>query len=307
MSRHALGAPSGARTRGDLPGLRSGSPKFQALFELAPDGMVVVDPDGRITMVNEQAERMFGHPRGDLVGRRVEILIPERFRRTHRGHRERFLAAPVPRPIGIGLELFALRKDGTEVPVEISLGPLGSEQGGAVLATVRDVSDRAYRAQLEDLVAERTTELTSMNRELEAFTHSVAHAEPGRPARFEIAGGLVAQADCAMTRVALENLLRNAWKFTAEEPAALIEVGATELDGAPAFFVRDNGVGFDMEHAGKLFGPFQRAHGSDEFPGTGIGLATVHRVVDRHRGRIVADAAAGRGATFTFTFTPLRR
>jgi light-regulated signal transduction histidine kinase (bacteriophytochrome) len=95
--------------------------------------------------------------------------------------------------------------------------------------------------------------------------------------------------------------MRNAWKFTSGKPEARIEVGSTTLDGQPAFFISDNGAGFDMAYEDKLFGAFQRLHGHDEFPGTGIGLATVQRIVHRHGGRIVPGAAVGEGATFTFT------
>jgi light-regulated signal transduction histidine kinase (bacteriophytochrome) len=99
----------------------------------------------------------------------------------------------------------------------------------------------------------------------------------------------------------LENLLRNAWKFTGSQPQARVEFGLTELDGTPTYFVRDDGVGFDMAYADKLFGAFQRLHKTTEFPGTGIGLATVQRIVRRHGGSVWAEGAVGQGATFYFT------
>jgi len=102
----------------------------------------------------------------------------------------------------------------------------------------------------------------------------------------------------------LENLLGNAWKFTSTREHARIEIGSSEHDGRVAFFVRDDGVGFDMAHAGQLFKPFQRLHGANEFPGTGIGLASVHRIITRHGGHISAEGEIGRGATFTFTLEP---
>jgi signal transduction histidine kinase len=125
---------------------------------------------------------------------------------------------------------------------------------------------------------------------------------PAREVRVEIATGLGAHADAGLVRVAMENLLSNAWKYTAKTGEGRIEVGAIRAEGAPeVYFVRDNGAGFDMEEAGHLFAPFQRLHPVDEFPGSGVGLATVLRVVHRHGGRIWAEAARGRGATFYFT------
>ena len=107
--------------------------------------------------------------------------------------------------------------------------------------------------------------------------------------------------DPSLLRVVLQNLLDNAVKYTRLQPEAVVEVGALRLDeGDTAIFVRDNGVGFDMKYADKLFGVFQRLHG-DEFPGTGIGLATVKRIIERHCGRIWADGKLDAGATFHFT------
>jgi light-regulated signal transduction histidine kinase (bacteriophytochrome) len=116
-----------------------------------------------------------------------------------------------------------------------------------------------------------------------------------------IASGLTAHADPGLARVLLANLIGNAWKFTGRRDDAIIEVGTATLDGTAAFFVRDNGAGFDVAHADKLFAPFQRLHSEREFSGTGIGLALAQRVVHRHGGRIWADAAPQKGATFFFT------
>ena len=109
-------------------------------------------------------------------------------------------------------------------------------------------------------------------------------------------------ADRTLIRSVLRNLVGNAWKFTAPRDDAIIEFGATAVDGAAACcYVRDNGVGFDPAYANKLFQPFQRLHSPNEFPGTGIGLASAQRVIDRHGGRIWAEGAVGSGATFYFT------
>ena len=113
---------------------------------------------------------------------------------------------------------------------------------------------------------------------------------------------MVAHGDARLVRVALENLLDNAWKFTSQKPSAHIEVGQMAQDGpGGAFYVRDDGAGFDPTYTGKLFGPFQRLHAASEFPGTGIGLATVRRIVHRHGGRVWAEGQPGKGACFYFT------
>jgi signal transduction histidine kinase len=241
---------------------------------------------------------------------------------------------------------------------------------------------RRYRTQLERLVQERTTALTAINRELEAFSYSVSHdlraplvafnglnqslledysdsldprakdylqrmrrasermtsvfdalqtlfrltggeihreqsdisamateivdemrtADPSRKVKVEIAEGMSASADPRLARILLTNLISNAWKFSAKEPDARIEVGVEIIDGDTRMFVRDNGVGFDMIYAHKLFGAFQRLHSQSEFAGAGIGLATVRRIVNRHGGRAWAEGAVGEGATFYFVF-----
>jgi light-regulated signal transduction histidine kinase (bacteriophytochrome) len=126
--------------------------------------------------------------------------------------------------------------------------------------------------------------------------------------KWTIEPGVRARGDGALLKIALRNLLENAWKYTSKRPAAHIEFGAETLaDGALACFVRDDGAGFDMRYAGKLFGAFQRLHTASEFDGTGIGLATVRRIVTRHGGRISAEAAVGKGATFRIVLPTLAR
>jgi len=126
-------------------------------------------------------------------------------------------------------------------------------------------------------------------------------ANPGRFLEFVIGPGLTARGDVHLLEIALASLLDNAVKFTRPRSPARIEFGKTEQSGESAFFVRDNGVGFDMRHVGMLFGTFHRLHGASEFPGTGIGLATVQRVIHLHGGRVWADAEVGKGASFYFT------
>jgi len=126
-------------------------------------------------------------------------------------------------------------------------------------------------------------------------------AQTGRRVEFIVAPGLNTVGDSGLLRVLLENLFGNAWKFTGKQPHARIEFGTIQFDGKPAFFVRDDGVGFDMAYADRLFGAFQRLHTADEFDGSGIGLATVQRIARRHGGRVWAEGEVGVGATFYFT------
>jgi light-regulated signal transduction histidine kinase (bacteriophytochrome) len=118
---------------------------------------------------------------------------------------------------------------------------------------------------------------------------------------FIVQPGMTVVADSPLIRAALENLLGNAWKFTSKTGAARVEMGTREQDGKTVYFVRDNGSGFDMTQARRLFTPFQRLHSESEFPGTGIGLATVRRIIDRHGGTISAEGLVGHGATISFT------
>jgi signal transduction histidine kinase/HAMP domain-containing protein len=154
---------------------------------------------------------------------------------------------------------------------------------------------RVTRAEL----AREAVDVTAVARTIAA---ELQRHEPSRRVVFVIADGLVMQGDPRLLRVLLHNLLGNAWKFTAKQPQARIEVGRlTQPDGTLAWFVRDNGAGFDMAYADKLFAPFQRLHRATEFPGTGIGLATVQRIIHRHGGHIWAEGAVEQGATIYFT------
>jgi PAS domain S-box-containing protein len=485
-----------ARTKADA--------RFRALLEAAPDAIVIVDAGGKIVLINAQTERLFGYERRELQGQPVEMLLPERARSKHASLRASYLANLGARETGGGLELQGRRKDGTEFPVEISLGPLETDEGTFVSSAIRDISVRKQteerlRASEESLrllvggvkdyaifmldpaglvatwnagaerikgyasddvigrhfalfyspedvqdgkperelriaaaegryedegwrvrkdgsrflanviisavsdasgklvgfakvtrdVTERhraETALKLANRELEAFSYSVAHdlraplrgmngfaqvllnvykdkldaegqdwleeilsnarkmgdlidallslarvarseirpeqvdlsavaraaaaeiaaGEPGRTVEVLIQAGLAAEVDARLVRTVFDNLLANAWKFTQRIPAARVEVGISGEYGLPAFFVRDNGAGFDMAFKDKLFSPFQRLHTVDEFPGTGVGLSTVQRIVQRHNGRIWAEGRVGEGATFYFTLPEKR-
>ncbi len=149
--------------------------------------------------------------------------------------------------------------------------------------------------------AELRREPVSISDVARAALAELRASEPGRKVRCEIQDRLVGQADRRLIRVVLDNLLGNAWKFTSKTTDPRIEFGAEQREGIPAYFVRDNGAGFDMAYVEKLFHPFQRLHHDSEFAGTGIGLATVRRIVGRHGGRVWAQGRVDGGATFFFT------
>ena len=160
------------------------------------------------------------------------------------------------------------------------------------LSTVGRAELQRGRVDLSGLARIVATELERVN--------------PDRRVQVSIADGVVANADYRLLQVVFENLLGNAWKFTTVVADATIEFGVSQQDGVPTYFVRDNGAGFDMSHAGRLFTPFQRLHAEAKFPGTGIGLATVRRIVDRHGGRVWAESVVDRGATFLWTLPTAR-
>jgi PAS domain S-box-containing protein len=158
---------------------------------------------------------------------------------------------------------------------------------------------RATRIELQ----RETVDLTGLGREIFA---ELREEEPGRLVDTVVAEGLVAAGDPHLLRLVLYNLAANAWKFTGSTASPRIEFGQIDHDGQPAFFVADNGAGFNMRYAGKLFEPFQRLHTTADFDGSGIGLAIVYRIIRRHGGQIWADAETDRGATFFFTLSPSR-
>jgi light-regulated signal transduction histidine kinase (bacteriophytochrome) len=181
------------------------------------------------------------------------------------------------------------------------------EQGQQYIDRVRSETQRMGRLIDDMLQLSRLTrvEMVKEQLDLSALAQTIVERlkrdEPQRQVDFNIQAGVTAEGDAHLLEAALVNLLGNAFKFTAKCSDARIEFGKTESQGQRVFFVRDNGAGFDMAYAQKLFGAFQRMHKASEFPGTGVGLATVQRIIHRHGGRVWAEAEAGRGATFYFT------
>jgi PAS domain S-box-containing protein len=360
-----------AKVVADLRVVQASETLFRGLLEAAPDANVIVGEDGKIVHLNSRTERLFGYSPGELLGHDVEELMPERLRKHEPARQGGYFSVPGIRPEANGIELCGRRKDGTEFPIELSLGPVDTEAGRLVSGAIRDITERK--------VAETALKLS--NEELGAFSYSVAHdlraplrgmngfaqvlldtyrevldvqgqdwllevllnakkmsdlidallslarysrgelkvepvdlsamgrevgdrlqaGEHLRQVRIDVQEKMHANMDPRLARVVYENLVGNAWKFTSNVPEAHIELGQTESRGAHAFFVRDNGAGFDMAFGKQLFVAFHRLHTVAEFPGTGIGLATVQRIVQRHGGQIWAEGHVGAGATFFFT------
>jgi signal transduction histidine kinase len=180
-------------------------------------------------------------------------------------------------------------------------------QGKDYLQRVRESAQR-MAALVDDLLrlsrvtrAEMRHERVNLSDLARDIASELRETQPERRAEFIIAPGIVVEGDGQLLRVVLDNLLGNAWKFTQQRPGTRIEFGETQHEVGMAYGVRDNGAGFDMAYADKLFAPFQRLHTVEEFPGTGIGLATVQRIIHRHGGHVWAEGKVGTGAAFYFT------
>ena len=203
--------------------------------------------------------------------------------------------------------------DGFSRMIEEDYGVMVDARGKGYIDRIRSGTQRMQQL-IDDLLALSRVTRDEMKREsvdlsaiAEQILNELRQMQPQRKVAVRITLDIHAIGDPNLLRIALENLLRNAWKFTGRQDAAHhaaeIEFNVLREGDKPVYFVRDNGAGFDMQYAGKLFGAFQRMHGAQDFEGTGIGLAIVHRIIQRHGGRIWAEAAPERGATFYFTLS----
>ncbi len=368
--------------------------QFRIVVERSPNGVMLINKEGKITMLNAQAEMIFGYRREELIGKTIEALVPPQLRNHHHEDRDTFFSAPKARPMGAGRELYGYRKDGSMVPVEIALTPIATSGGTFVLATILDITERkeaeeAIRKlndELEDRVLQRTEQLENANKELETFSYSISHdlraplraidgfsrelllrhtqqldtegkhylsiirnktKKMGQLIDDLLAFSRVSRQEFKKTAVDMEsiarmvveeiqrsdeyshatvaigdvphsfgsssmlhqvyvNLISNAFKFSNREPNPHIEIGALAGDEENTYYVRDNGVGFDSQHAERLFGVFQRLHDEKEFEGTGVGLAIVQRIIHRHGGKVWAESSPRHGATFYFTLPSVK-
>ena len=193
-----------------------------------------------------------------------------------------------------------------------SQGDRLDDPGRRYLERVREASQHMSQLIDDVLYLSRVTRADLREQEVDLsalatlILSRLQESEPERKVEIRIRPGVIVAGDGQLLRIALENLLENAWKFTGQQPETRIEFGMTQAAGEPTYYVRDNGAGFDMTYVDRLFGPFQRLHPQGEFPGSGIGLATVQRIIHRHGGRVWAEGLVGQGATFQFTLGRVR-
>ncbi|MGA2658614.1 MAG: ATP-binding protein [Verrucomicrobiota bacterium] len=362
--------------------------RFDLLVESLSDyAVILLDPQGRIVSWNPGAKRITGFGPEEVIGQHCSLFYRPEELVANRPDRLLWTAAHQGRAAEEG---WSVRKDGSQFWADTVVSVLRDQQGelAGFARITRDVTERKeaeeeirkLNASLEHRVRERTVELSAANRELQAFTYSVAHdlrgplrgiraylcivqemraRLPAEAAEFldrsgqcaeqmsrliddllklgqvgqralqrqptsldqlvaEVVGELEPEsrnrqvqwrieplptvpADPGLLRQVLVNLLDNALKYTRRQSRAVIQVGQAQIEGELAVFIRDNGVGFDMKRANKLFQPFSRLHQRQEFEGSGVGLAIVERIIGKHGGRVWAEAQEGHGATFYFT------
>jgi PAS domain S-box-containing protein len=366
--------------------IEAGLARYFDLYDLAPVGYVTVSEEGLILEANLTITTLLGVNRGALVKQPLTRFILKEDQDIYYLHHKILFETGKPQRC----ELRLVKPDGSAFWAWLDGAFAEGSDGKPVCRVVlSDITEQKQaeaeilrlNEELEQRVAERTTQLEAVNKELQSFAYSISHdfraplraldgfsaslqakydehlddegrhyldrirnaaiymsnlvddlldlsritrqefrkqqvdlsklaaeifaalqeSEPQRQTTIKITPDLQVRGDAALLQSALQNLLENAWKFSSKEVQAEIEVGRTTVEGEAVFFIRDNGAGFNMAYADKLFGAFQRLHKVGEFPGTGIGLATVQRIVNRHGGRIWAESEVGKGATFYFT------
>lgn len=294
-------APETARRMGErreIYGRRKDGQEFPAeasISKLDLQGQTAFTVILRDITERKRVEEEIGKLNEDLKRRAVELEAVNKELETFTYSASHDLRAPLRRIDGFSLSLLE------EYASKLEGG------GKDFLRRIRGACQRMGELIDDLLNLSRVTrsEMRCGTVNLGAIARAVAgelrKSQPERDAEFVIVEDLSVDGDERLLRVVVENLLGNAWKFTGPCPQARIEFGMTQKDGKRVYFVRDNGAGFDMAHADRLFGPFQRLHEETEFPGTGIGLATVQRIIHRHGGRVWTESEVGKGATFFFT------
>jgi PAS domain S-box-containing protein len=376
-----------ARKNAEL-GLARSKAEFEAIFNAISDAVGYTDLDRNLVLVNPAMESIFGYKKEDIIGKKSELLYANKADFQQQGRRQFDRNSAIKTAT---YEMRYVRKDGSTFIGETQGAKVFDNDGNTIgfVGVIRDITQRKlvesellkHRDHLEDLVAERTAELSNLNRELEAFSYSVSHdlraplraingfstllgeeyeqqldneasdylnrivkasvkmerliddllqisrvsradlnkeninlstmaedilntlhnEEPQRQIKWQVEKGLLAKGDKTLLHAMLQNLLGNAWKYTARNPNAEIRFHRSSVNGhANLFCIEDNGIGFDPRYKDKIFQPFQRLHTDKEFEGTGIGLATVNRVIQRHAGEIWAESAVNAGSRFYF-------
>jgi signal transduction histidine kinase/DNA-binding response OmpR family regulator len=262
----------------------------------APEEVELLQALANTTAVALENVQVYAELEQRVKERTLQLELANRELETYSYAVSHDLGAPVRRVRGFSDLLLDEKAQSLDQEAREWLGNIraGANQMGNLINDLLRIS-KLSKAAL-NLVKVNLTELVAV------VLSRFAADFPERTVEIRVAAGMEARGDQGLLQAALENLLSNAWKYTSKQPKALIEFGSNlQADGSIAFFVRDNGTGFDMAHAQKLFRPFQRIHNQAELFGNGVGLATVQRIVERHGGRIWAEAVVGQGATFYFT------
>lgn len=354
--------------------LKKAEEQLRLVIESTPNAIIIVSDEGVITLVNNQTENLFGYERNELVGNTLELLIPELFRNQSVDVKKMFFKKPQKRSLGAGKDLFALRKNGQEIQVEMGLNPIDTTTGQMVLASIIDVTERKTQE----------TNLKKQNKELEQFAYAASHdlQEPLRTisnymqvfeedyiklldenalkylrsvnsaarrmsmliksllnfSRLEsnkkltyvdskkLVGDVIADlaaiiktsnAVIEITEMpqlyvyeielgqVFQNLITNAIKFHRKDTPPKIKISAEKMSEKWKFSVSDNGIGIARAHFDRIFDIFQRLHTTEDYEGTGIGLANCKKIVQMHQGQIWVESNLDSGTTFNFTIPNL--